>query len=167
MTPHRRIFAQLGFLLADEPALKEMLAIKGHAGTKPCILCINATLYKTPAPMHTLTEHAVPITETKLAAFQLHTTESIREMVRKLKVYKTQLSNDQFQIREQVYGLSLTPHSPIAHVDPRLHVDPATQVMYDWVHITVSDGVADVEFGMFMRHMHMERTGEQINTIMH
>ena len=38
------IYAKLGVLLADEVAIKEMLGCKGHAGTKPCMWCMNCVL---------------------------------------------------------------------------------------------------------------------------
>ena len=43
-----KLFAKLGVLLADEPALKEILDCKGHGGSKPCCCCLNATHHKPP-----------------------------------------------------------------------------------------------------------------------
>ena len=152
-----KIFAKLGVVLADEPALKEMLSLKGHQGLKPCILCLNATLYKTPHPPHLRTHLAVPIIKTKLADFTVHTSESMREMVRRLDQYKVELTPAELHTKEQIFGLAWNPYSVMA--DPQLQVDPVTTLMYDWAHVTVSDGVADVEFGMFMRHMRLNKTG--------
>ena len=40
------VFMKIGVILADEPALKEFLECKGHAGLMPCALCSNATLHR-------------------------------------------------------------------------------------------------------------------------
>ena len=37
------IWGRLRVLVGDEPALKEMIGNKGHAGTRPCPLCLNCT----------------------------------------------------------------------------------------------------------------------------
>ena len=38
---HVTIWAKVHMMVADEPALKEMTSCKGHAGVKPCALCLN------------------------------------------------------------------------------------------------------------------------------
>ena len=40
------VYLKLRILLADEPGVKEVLACKGHAGHKCCVLCKNAVLHK-------------------------------------------------------------------------------------------------------------------------
>ena len=46
-----QIFAKIGCLVADEPALKEMLGCKGHAGLKPCCLCTNCVSHRMPGDL--------------------------------------------------------------------------------------------------------------------
>ena len=75
-TGPRRILTQVKLFLADSPALKEMIECKGHAGTKCCPLCLNATHHKPPhgaIPMHTISPYCVPITEPDFSKFKLHT----------------------------------------------------------------------------------------------
>ena len=79
------IFASVGVLLADEPALKELLHCKGHAGIKPCCLCMDATHHNTGGtPLHVLTDKAVSMTDTNLGAFTKHSDESIRSLVQRI-----------------------------------------------------------------------------------
>ena len=40
------ILATLGMILCDEPAIKEILGCKGHAGVKPCFACLNCVLHR-------------------------------------------------------------------------------------------------------------------------
>ena len=42
------IWAKFGILLGDEPALKEVLGCKGHAGVNICCLCLNCVAQKHP-----------------------------------------------------------------------------------------------------------------------
>ena len=51
------IFLKLGVLLADEPALKELISCKGHAGLKCCTICANAVLENNPKGAECLAKH--------------------------------------------------------------------------------------------------------------
>ena len=46
-----QIFAKIGLMVADEPALKEMVGCKGHAGLKPCCLCVNCVSHTMPGDL--------------------------------------------------------------------------------------------------------------------
>ena len=81
------VVAVLGCIVADEPALKEMLACTGHAGTKPCVLCLNAVPNKQPRSDHGLWEssdYLCSIAEPDIGKFKLHTDASIRAAVTKI-----------------------------------------------------------------------------------
>ena len=121
------MFARLGVILGDEPAVAEMLSIKGHAGHRPCILCLDATLYKTAEPLHRKTAAAVPITETKMSAFTLHTPETLQAVLRKIGKYKLAMTADELAIRERALGVVWNSHSIMS--DPRLQADPTQQLM--------------------------------------
>lgn len=80
------IFAKIGTLLADEPALKEMLACKGHAGTKPCLLCLNAVQHR--SGYHEGSDYAVSIAECDFGKFKKHTDATLHRMIQQLHGYK-------------------------------------------------------------------------------
>ena len=66
------IFLKLGILLADEPALEELISCKGHAGLKCCTLCANAVLENNPKGAESLALHndwLKSIAECRLSAF--------------------------------------------------------------------------------------------------
>ena len=157
-----KLFAKLGVLLADEPALKEMLDCKGHGGSKPCCCCLNATHHKPPRgaggeestkPLHEGGgTYAVPITCCDFKSFKLYTNESLRRSVQRLGEV-TGTERDKLQ---QLFGFNYNPWSII--IADKFGIDVADCVMYDWAHVTVCGGIVDVEFGMFMQHMVRSKT---------
>ena len=149
------MFAKLGIILADEPALKEIMSAKGHAGTKPCMLCANVVQQRQPGggePLHAHSDYAVSIAETDASRFRLHTDESLRAAVRKLHAYKGVLAQEELQLREQLFGFNWNPHNLL--LNERLRLNAVSCWMFDWAHCYVCGGIADVEFGTFVKSLH-------------
>jgi hypothetical protein len=146
------LFAKVGIIVADEPALKEIYSRKGHAGTKPCLLCMNVVLQKRPggAPgLHIGSDYLVSIAESNSARFKIHTDDSLRLTVSKLNAWHGVLSQAAFEKKEQMYGFNYNAFSVIAN--ERLRIDAVSVLMFDWAHCSVCDGVADGEFGELIR----------------
>lgn len=155
------IFADIGVVLADEPALKETLGSKGHAGHKCCCLCINACLHNVAHPYHERSLFAVPITCTSWDRFQKHTDETVRECVQRLNEHHDVFSDghmtkETFEELERVHGWNWNAFSVILDEKVRLRV--ASSVMYDWAHTYVNDGLADMEMGQCMKVLHSSRS---------
>ena len=149
------LFAKVSIILCDEPALKEILANKGHAGSKPCVLCLNAVLHKQPGggePYQANSEYAVSIADRDFAKCKLHTDDSLRLAVQKIHDYKGVVSNERFELLESIYGFNFNEYSIV--LNNRYSIGVASSVMYDWAHGYICDGVADSEFGSFMQNMH-------------
>ena len=158
----RHIFAQVGCLLADMPALKEMLGCKGHSGHKPCCLCRNATNHSLQGtPLHLTSTSAVPITTFDLSLFGQYADGNIRETLRRLEMHHDaflagHMSKADFEARETVLGWTWVPNNPI--LEPKFKLNIASIVMFDWAHIYVNDGVADDEFGRCMKFLSSHRS---------
>jgi len=155
----RTVFAKLGVLLGDEPALKELLSSKGHAGTKPCPLCMNVVLQCSPGggePLHAHSDYAVSIAETDSSRFKLHTDESLRAMLLRLHGYKGVLAKAEFHLREQLFGFSWNPYSLI--LNERLRLNVVSCLMFDWCHCYICDGLADAELGALMKRLHTQKS---------
>ena len=158
----KRIFARVGCILADMPALKEMLSCKGHSGHKPCCLCLNATNHNIGGrPLHLVSPDAIPITMFDHDLFEKYTDENIRETLRRLDSHHDAymagtMSKAEFEARETVLGWTWVRDHP-ALVD-KYKLNIASCVMFDWAHVYVNDGVADDEFGRCMRVLHSHRT---------
>ena len=152
-----RLFARVGVMLADEPAFKDMLDCKGHAGLKPCFLCQNCLPYKAPArpgalPLHLFDDgYAVTIAEPDFTKFNKHDDASIRETVARLARHKATLTVTEFEERSQLLGFNDNPRSIIAN--RRFGLGVVSMSMFDWSHTWICDGLADSEFGTFMQVM--------------
>jgi hypothetical protein len=155
----RTMFAVLGCILADGPALKDVIGSKGHSGMKPCVLCLNGTDHKPPGgaePLHDHSEYLVSIAEPNLKRFKKHTDESLRGAMQKLRGYRLTLDATAFEAMQSFHGLNWNEWSLL--MNTRIMLSVVSSLMYDWAHCLVCDGIADGEFGMFMKHMHVHRT---------
>ena len=142
------VFLKLGVLLGDEPALKEMVANKGHAGSRPCPLCSNACL-KSSQWIQFGDRFAKPITTTNLNGFVPNTDQSVRKMLQKLdEVHAAGVGSTQLAEKEGIYGFGYNPYSIIT--DQRLQVGLVSVLMFDWAHLYLCSGLADDEFGAFI-----------------
>ena len=52
------VYIKLGCLLADEPALKELVSCKGHQGHHCCVLCKNCVLLNPPGGSDSYAQHS-------------------------------------------------------------------------------------------------------------
>ena len=157
------IIAEASVLLADLPALSECISCKGHSGTLCCPCCANAVQQNSASekPLHALTNAAVSIANTSMSAFTAHTDESIRQVVRRVnflhdELLASRLSQDEYNLRCQVLGWNWTPANLI--LNDRFRVNVASMVMYDWAHVYVHGGVADVELGQCIKVFYSSRS---------
>lgn len=156
------IFAEVGVLLADIPAFKEMLGCKGHGGHKPCFLCRNATNHAIPGrPLHLACRDAVPLTEFDFEKFIKYTDEDVKTTLERLDSHHEAfvagaMSKVEFEARESVLGWTWVRDNPILNEKYRLRV--ASSAMFDWAHVYVNDGLADDELGRCMKVLHTNRT---------
>jgi hypothetical protein len=159
---HSHIFAEVGVLIADLPALKEMVGCKGHGGHKPCFLCRNATNHAIPGrPLHLVCPDAVPITDFDFDKFIKYTDDDIKETLRRLDSHHDAfvagaMTKVEFQARESVLGWTWVRDNPLLTEKFRLRL--ASSAMFDWAHVYVNDGLADDELGMCMKVLHSNRT---------
>lgn len=161
-----KIFATLGIMLADMPAISEMLTCKGHGGTKCCPKCCNATHHKPPAgadPLHLHSDWAVPITETDIGKFKQYSNTQMKKAVQKIHEYKDnvrsgELTKDELENLEQVYGWTYNEWCPL--LNEKFPVKWADVIMYDWAHVYVCNGIGDSEFGSFMHAMSKCKKGD-------
>jgi hypothetical protein len=148
------VYAKMGILLADEPAIKEVMDSKGHAGTKACMLCANGVLHKQPRCNYGLWERSryfVSLHNPDFSKFLFHTDASIAASVRRVRTLYHGGNKTRYNECSQAMGFNYNPFSLILRaVQP---IKPASMLMYDWVHCFLCDGAADVELGMFMKRL--------------
>ena len=153
-----RLFTKICIVVADEPALKEIFDCKGHAGHICCLLCANATLHKAPGggiPFHIQYPafcKSIALNR-KLSDFKLHDNQSMRESLRKVNNAHDDwiaglINKNEFEHTSQIVGYNWSPNNIL--LNERFNVLAADSVMFDWSHVFICDGVADVEFGSCM-----------------
>ena len=147
------VFGKASILLADIPALKECTCCKGHSGFICCPRCLNATLHSASdaVPLHLLTEKAVSIANFDIKAFIALRREVLQNITKRNNADHAawqagRKSKDEFEKAQTRRGWNWTPANII--LNERFQLDLPNIMMYDWAHIYVHDGLADVEFGL-------------------
>ena len=144
------IRAGLGGILADEKGLKQVYDVKGSSGTKPCLVCKNMTSKHKDLSGH---GYFVGLHCSKYASLDRHSDESFYEMVDLLLEKQPHLKKGEFQKYCQVLGLNFSPEGLLFQPDLRPLVKPVTGTFWDWMHVLVSGGLADVELGLFTQRI--------------
>ena len=163
-----RIFAKPRFLLADIPALAEMISSKGQGGLKNCALCMNNTNFKPPrgaVPMHEFSSYCTPSCEVDFTKFIKHTNKSLREQFARMDEVRRTRPGDLEHMETNVWGFTWTPYQILA--EPRFDIlgaddEIVSVIAYDWCHTYCQGGCGDAEFGNFMRLMHRATTQDKI-----
>ena len=148
------IFGKIIMIVTDEPAIKEIIENKGHAGKMCCFACKNATLHRGMGfqqPLWQTNPYCKSIAETDIREFDIHDDASLRNHIIQLHSYDGVLSPGDFQSKTEIYGFNYNPYSPV--LDDDLQMGVATAISYEWGHVYVCDGLLDGEFGRFMKFM--------------
>jgi len=98
----------------------------------------------------------VSIAEPNIASFRAHTDATVIALMKKLQAYKSTLGAGEFAEKEIMFGFTWNPCNLM--LNARLQLGLVSVLMYDWAHIYLCEGLCDVEFGLFMKHMQVERT---------
>ena len=81
----------------------------------------------------------------------MHTDDSIRRVVQELSSSASDMRPDQLAAKEQRLGWNHSTYSLIAH--ERIRLDFISTHMWDWAHLLLCDGLADVECGYFFKRL--------------
>lgn len=141
--------ASFAGFLSDEKALKEIFALKGASGTKPCPTCSNIVQHLRPERLQGT--RLVDIGCWNPERFEYHTNESFYSMVDCLQ---TALDNREPRSKiaklEQMFGLLADPHSILFDGRCRSIVRPIDHYIRDWMHTLVSHGVVGTQTAMLL-----------------
>ena len=155
------MYAKVGIILADIPALKELLQCIGHSGMKFCALCQDCI--QTKSELGELLpsfaeEGAVHMNCADLSRFKQHTNDSIRRYVARVNTLHAALvagntaivqNAEDYRLRCQMIGWSWTSANVV--LNAKFGLELADCIMYDWAHCYVHDGLGDNEIGQFMK----------------
>ena len=146
------IFCRVGVLLGDEGALKEVLEMKGAAGSKLCCLCSNLVDHKNGIAECDTTHTLVKSTELDVAKIQRHSDESILETLDFLREQRDLVNQEEFKKLQQYCGFNFSPRGTL--MCETLSIQPASCVMYDWMHTYVSNGLWNLEMQLLAQTLH-------------
>ena len=137
-----------GFL-CDEKALKEIFALKGASGSKPCPTCQNLLQF---VPEESLVDNGlVGLACADMGQLQYHTNESFYEMIDRLRVAHAQPGGRSMVAKlERTFGVNCDLDSLLFDADLRSIVRPRDHYCRDWMHTLMSHGVAGTESAMLM-----------------
>ena len=147
----RMLFARHSITIGDMVELKEILACKGHAGTKPCPCCRNVIGHKMGYAERD--DELQPLTSLDVTKWKLHNDESVRAVVARLAAVAAETaegaSNARLEEAQQNLGWNHCPNGIIS--DERLNYKPISTLMFDWFHIYLVNGLFAGEFQMLLQ----------------
>ena len=132
-------------MISDEAALKAALANKGATGLVFCCLCQNALDHKSALAEADGAQGMVSSLETDISRFRRNTPESIRQSLRLLQDAATRHPQGYVERLQTTLGLNLRPDGLLAH--PAFGPDVISTITFDWFHIYVVHGIANLHTG--------------------
>ena len=132
-----QIWAELGFVIGDLPAIKNMLACKGYAGRRPCFACENI-VSKLHARSHPWGEE-LSLASTDFGRMRQCTDAGIRATYRRLDAAKANgASCTALESLETDLGWTWSPQPLV--MDVSIFKGAISSVMFDWCHVYVVGG---------------------------
>ncbi len=153
------LFADLGFLVADESALKHSLENKGASGILCCPLCRNCVqdmTYKKgkrPVPLDQCddTGTLVPYTCTDITKFKKHTPKSITRYMECLRHASTTQTPTEFKELQKNIGFNFRPDGVL--MNPKFGGNIINKYMSDAQHVFFVNGIFNKEMGGLLDHL--------------
>lgn len=145
--PSHFVFLELGMLVADELALKDMVNMIGASGLKPCPQCENVV-----AKNHELHHpDLVCMTSLELHKMRPHTDESIMNIIHRLRDANGTMSAARYEDLEKTLGFRFNLNGLLMSesITPRV----ISWMTSDWMHVYLVHGIFNVEFGQFLRRV--------------
>ena len=142
---------KLSILISDEKAIKETVEMKGATGTLNCGLCRNCVTRD--LETHDRAGWLVSYTSTDFSKFVPHTNESVQKILAHLQEQKPLLSKIAYDKLEQSLGYNLIEGGLL--LDPVHGSSMIDKIQYDWFHIYVVHGIANIECGLFLKVLHV------------
>ena len=141
------LFAAVDVIVADEVALKEMIDMKGAAGTICCPLCRNLVDHK--SELHHHQDAFVPSTTIDLSLVDAQTDASVKKILDYLEEQAHgPVSKAKFSKMTQALGFNYNPHGLLRSAE--LDIKAVSVLMFDWMHCFCVAGLWNVEAGLLV-----------------
>jgi hypothetical protein len=141
------LFAAVDVIVADEVALKEMIDMKGAAGTICCPLCRNLVDHK--SELHHHQDAFVPSTTIDLSLVDAQTDATVKKILDYLEEQAHgPVSKAKFSKMTQALGFNHNPHGLLRSAE--LDIKAVSILMFDWMHSFCVAGLWNVEAGLLV-----------------
>jgi len=141
-----RLHAQLGIIVQDGAAHKEMWSMKGDGGMRMCLTCdiisSNTEIVEF-APTSDLKQNII-----KSSDLTFYTDEHVKDTAHRLKAFHDAGAAD-FDDISKVMGRTVCRYMLLTDILLRNVIYPSTQLMHDWMHGLFSNGV----FNLLMHYV--------------
>ena len=137
------LWADIGSVIADEAALKQVWGFKGASGAMPCFLCRNCTLHSLQLHVSDSSGWLVSHTEPSLERFLPQTDQTLLEAAEFLATKHAEpVSKAQFARFEYSLGLNFNPEGALWSRDllACLRGGPVSCSLFDWMHVYLVNG---------------------------
>ena len=138
-------------LVQDGASQKICYSIKGDSGSKSCLKCMNQTCIALPG--QTDEDHAVCKAVKKSDLKPSSDRQVLDSWDGMATKYFTETSQN-FKHWEQATGWTFSPHSLMHCKELRPMFKPSSSHMHDWMHATLSGGIANVVSFLVMEDLH-------------
>lgn len=153
------MFLKLDIIIADESALHGMYVCKGAGGLKPCMLCQNVfnTNETRGIVDSSVAGWAVTHDCDDSSKLVLHTSGTIRAVVRRLTAARGTIKKEDFDELQVRLGWSFVPGSLL--LDARLLnlADPTIHCVFDWMHVFFVQGIFNIHVGLLVKELRPHR----------
>jgi hypothetical protein len=138
------LVASFDIFVSDEKAIKQLTGVKGAAGRKLCLFCMNTKAWRhfKPDP----TGFFLPSNSLAVGEFKLHTDASLREVYRKVLAAKRTMGESPFLEYEREMGVSVNERY---HPLLRDEFKPISSIVWDPQHVYLCGGIFEVECQAF------------------
>ena len=144
------MFAGLGMIVSDESALRQTWLCKGAGGTRLCMGCKNVVAHDSGLVENDRSGYLVPSTCSEFAKLDLHTDETIREIIDKLAANVGVMTKAQFAKLEQELGFNYCTNGVLCSPEMRTIARPISTNVWDWAHVYLVSGLLGLEFGLLI-----------------
>lgn len=148
----RFLFAEIGGVVSDEAALKQMWSCKGSSGSLPCFLCQNVVAHSSSLDLHDSTGTLVPSCTTNYSQCIPNRSQAVLEKARLLSTQNPLLSNADFKTLEQTVGLTFNPQGALwdATFQTYLKQGCVEVTGFDFMHVFFVGGCWNTEVGYLL-----------------
>ena len=142
--------AYIGGIIADEKQHKELACVRGAAGNKPCMTCLNVTRFIDLEGQ----DYLIPLEETDVSKFDYMTTTTFNALAENVQAQHPHMTRTGFERYSKMAGITYYPQGLPWNYRAREIIKYPDACIWDPMHILLaSGGVSQYLVNEFVRHL--------------